>query len=292
MRSTSTASEWAAERVAEVRDDPPGRLVLLERIYRHPAGDTRRHRPYQRAARSFIGWQLQRGVLAPDHAPHPGSPWWRAVNEALLRDGCETVALLRDHPGVPSSPAVQFWLAFAAEPTAATWYRAHNASVLSAYLEHQHLAVQESRAERFFMNVVASRVMYAHALVAAPGLAVGWLRPFAGLAGDPRLGTIALFLALPRILPQRYPLDGDVGRYLRLESGPGRMLDYGVIRPRLAALTAWSARELEMPAICELMAGESPAYAWPDDAELWAPPPSRFVDLAHRLLPAPAPDPE
>lgn len=38
-------------------------------------------------------WQASRGVLNPLHAPQPGSAWWRAVNERLLRDGCESVAL-------------------------------------------------------------------------------------------------------------------------------------------------------------------------------------------------------
>ena len=42
---------------------------------------------------SFMRWQLKRGVLAPPHHDRPGSPWWPAVNERLLRDGCEAVAI-------------------------------------------------------------------------------------------------------------------------------------------------------------------------------------------------------
>ena len=49
---------------------------------------------------SFMHWQLRRGVLAPLHASRPGSPWWRAVNERLLRDGCEVFALDGDADGV------------------------------------------------------------------------------------------------------------------------------------------------------------------------------------------------
>jgi hypothetical protein len=33
-------------------------------------------------------------VLNPLDASPPGSVWWRTVNERLLRDGCETIALL------------------------------------------------------------------------------------------------------------------------------------------------------------------------------------------------------
>ncbi len=40
-------------------------------------------------------------------------------------------------------------------------YRAHNASIASAYLDHRDLACTESRPERFFLNVVLLRVLYA-----------------------------------------------------------------------------------------------------------------------------------
>lgn len=60
-------------------------------------------------------------------------------------------------------------MSFADQPTARAWYRAHNSSVVAAYLEHRDLAEAENTAERFFMNVVPCRVLYTHALVAAPG---------------------------------------------------------------------------------------------------------------------------
>ena len=61
------------------------------------------------------------------HASPPGSVWWRAVNERLLRDGCETIALLGGLTGQPRSQAVRLWLEFSAAPTGRNWYRAHNA---------------------------------------------------------------------------------------------------------------------------------------------------------------------
>src|SRR6185295_1434516 len=104
----------------------------------------------------------------PLDASPPGSVCWRAVNERLVRDGCETIALLGDLPGEPSSPAVRLWLSFAASPTGRNWYRAHNASIVAGYLEHRDLAETESASERFFMNVALVRVLCAHALVGAP----------------------------------------------------------------------------------------------------------------------------
>jgi hypothetical protein len=55
-------------------------------------------------------------------------------------------------------------MSFADYPTARAWYRAHNGSVVAAYLQHRDLAEAENEAERFFMNVVLCRVLYTHAL--------------------------------------------------------------------------------------------------------------------------------
>ena len=173
ITALTSAATWADEQVAAVRDDPSARLELVERCYRGPFGEAPRHLPFRRAAMSFMRWQLRRGLLKPPGGDRPGSPWWRAVNERLLRDGCEAVALSGGFPGAPSSRAVGYWTAFTSVPTAQTWYRAHNASVVAAYLEHRDLADAESSAERFFMNVVLCRVLYAHALVSAPRLSLG-----------------------------------------------------------------------------------------------------------------------
>ena len=107
------AAEWADQQIDSVRDHPAGRLALIERTYRGPFGAPRVHLPYRRAAMSFMRWQLRRGVLAPPHSPRPGSPWWRSVNERLLRDGCEAMALSGGLDGSPSSRPVDFWMAFA-----------------------------------------------------------------------------------------------------------------------------------------------------------------------------------
>jgi hypothetical protein len=83
----------------------------------------------------------------------------------------------------------------------------------SAYLGHRDLAEAENEAERFFMNVVLCRVLYTHALVAAPRLALAWLRPLAPFLGDPRLGMTGIFLQLSRVLPDEYPLRGSARSY-------------------------------------------------------------------------------
>ena len=132
-----TAVDWADAQVAVVRDDPAARLALMERLFHGPTGRAPRHLPFRRAALSFMRWQAQRGLLNPLDASPSGSVWWRAMNERLLRDGSEAIALVGGLPGAPSSEGVRLWLQFAATPTPSCWYRAHNASIVAGYLEHE-----------------------------------------------------------------------------------------------------------------------------------------------------------
>jgi hypothetical protein len=283
----TTAGVWADEQTAAVRDDPSARIALVERTYHGPFGEAPRHLPYRRAAMSFMRWQLRRGVLETPTSERPGSPWWRAVNERLLRDGCEAVALSGDLAGPPSSRTVDYWMSFADYPTARAWYRAHNASVVAGYLEHRDLAETENTAERFFMNVVLCRVLYAHALVAAPRISLGWLRPIAPVLGDPRVGMTGIFLQLSRVLPDEYPLTDDVGSYLSDELGFGRLLDFGVIVPRLQQLYEWSAHELAAPGLLDCIRDGAMTYAWPfEDRGVWHPKRSVTVRIARRALPS------
>jgi hypothetical protein len=281
-----SASEVALAAVGAVRDDPAGRLTLMRNQYRVPPDMDRGYLPYRQAASAFMRWQLRRGLLNPIDAPRPGSPWWRAINERLLYDGSEARALAFGHPGPPSSPAVTAWLEFIRRPGATRWYRAHNMSVVGGYLENEHLATREGRIERFFINLVLVRVLYTHAMVAAPRLALGWLAPAGGLLGDPRLGMTAVFLSLSRVLPDRYPLGDDIAPYAQAENGFGHLLDVGVITPRVKPLYSWSATELDTPGLRRLLSDQTPCYAWPAaDQQPWNPPPSRLARLSRRLVP-------
>jgi hypothetical protein len=280
-----SAAEHARSLVAAARKDPAARLALLRRMYEVPRGVDRGYLPYRRAALAFMGWQLRRGLLNPQEHSHPGSPWWRAVNETLLRDTAEARAIAFGQSGEPSSPSVSTHLEFIRQPTARNWYRAHNASIAAAYLANEELARRETRVERFFINVVLIRVLYTHALVAAPRLALGWLAPFGRPLGDPRLGMTGIFLSLSRILPDRYPLGDDVEMYIALEHEFGHLLDVGVIQPRWGHLYDWSSDELGHPALRDLLTDDTPSYAWDiEDAAVWRFQPSRLARAARRIV--------
>ncbi len=284
--SEPSAAAYTARLVEQVEDDPSARVQFLRQLYEVPSGFDRGHLPYRRAASAFMGWQCRRGLLNPATDRHPGSPWWRAVNSALLRDTCEARALALGRTGEPSGPGVRATLEFIRRPNAAAWYRAHNISIVGAFLANEQLARREGRVERFFVNLVLVRVLYAHSLVAAPRLALNWLAPLGRLLGDPRLGMTGLFLSLARVLPARYPLGDDVGPYLASEHGVGRLLDRGVIEPRIHQLYDWSAAELGVPALRGLLVGTTPAYAWDAaDDGVWHPAPSPVIRVVRRAVP-------
>jgi hypothetical protein len=235
-----------------------------------------------------MAWQRERGLLNPLDDDRPGSPWWRAMNERLLRDTCEARLRVLGPPGPASSPSAGPSIAFARAPSPRAWYLAHNVTIVRAYLDHRDLAERENRIERFFINLVLVRVLYAHALVAAPRLALAWLAPVARWLGDPRRDATGMFLSVTRVLPHLYPLDGELDDYIADEHALGRLLDVGVIAPRLGELYRWSADELQIPDVTALVRDTTPVYAWdPHDREPWAPAPRRLVRAVRRALPPP-----
>jgi hypothetical protein len=259
-----TAAEEAAARVAAVRDEPARRLELASACWECELEGRRFRRHFARSELAFLRFQIARGVLAPPDGPRPGSAWWRAVNERLLRDTTEATLLAAGAPGEPSSAAVGLWMEFARQPSAASWYRAHNASVVGGYLEHEPLAIRELLVERFFLNVALLRVLYAHALAAAPRLALGRLAPLGRLLGDPRGGTVDLFLSAKRIFPVRYPLTGiELEELIATEHRVFRAIDYGLIGTRIEALYDFAAHSLGEPRVMGLLRNGMPAYVWP-----------------------------
>src|SRR5918996_6318432 len=94
-RSASAARIAALARraVAAVRDDPEGRYRLVESFYdAHPVPGPDW---YGRSELDFMRWEIERGLLnSPQDRSRPGSPWWRAVNEAIIRDALEAGLLV------------------------------------------------------------------------------------------------------------------------------------------------------------------------------------------------------
>ena len=291
MSEHRDALDWAEAQVAAARDDPPARLALIARTYYGPTGRAPRHLPFRRAAFSFMRWQVRRGLLNPLDTSPPGSVWWRAMNERLLRDGCEAIALVGGLPGEPSSQAVR--RGWSSSPPQ------QRALVPGSQRQHRGWLPGARRARRrrersgaLLHERRAGRVLFAHALVAAPRLALGRLAGLARLLGDPRLGVAGAFLSLRRVVPNQYPLARDVEWYITDEQRLGRMLDYAVIVPRLQRLYEWSAQELAESRLLELIRDGNPIYAWPfEERHVWRSPHMPFAagysNASHGLVDAP-----
>jgi hypothetical protein len=96
-----------------------------------------------------------------------------------------------------------------------------------------------------------------------------------------------IFLQLSRVLPDEYPLRYDVRSYLSDELGFGRLLDFGLIVPRVHELYEWSAHELAAPGLLNCARDGALTYAWPlADRDVWAPEPSVTVRMVRRAIPA------
>ena len=249
--------------VAAARDDPVQRLRLAAAFYDQRACG-RDIRGYRRAEIAFMRWQIRCGVLSPLGNPHPGSPWWRAVNEGLLRDTVEADLLFNGAPGRATTASVGLWLTFLGDPTPRTWYRAHNASIVDGYLSHRDLVAEEGPLERFFMDVALLRVLYAQCLLIRPRLALGRLAVLGRLLGDPRRRAADLFLSLQNVLPNVYPLARTgIDKVLADENYLARVMDYGIIAPRIPQLYRSAADDLNEPRVVDLCTDEYPVYAWP-----------------------------
>src|SRR4051794_41909661 len=109
MSEDGSAVARARAQVVAVRDDPSGRLALITRTYHGPTGRAPRHLPFRRAALSFMRWQARRGLLNPLDGSPPGSAWGRKINERLLQDGCESVALAGGVGRGPPLPPLPAW---------------------------------------------------------------------------------------------------------------------------------------------------------------------------------------
>jgi hypothetical protein len=121
VTNVTSAADFAAAQVAAVRDDPAARLTLMNALYESPPGRRQTHLSYRRAALAFMEWEVRRGLLRPAGSQQPGSPWWRAINERLLRDTAESRALAMGLGGPASSTSVARALQFVQRPSVQSW---------------------------------------------------------------------------------------------------------------------------------------------------------------------------
>ncbi len=229
------------------------------RFYSRWGGDGQGGPGLGRSELDFLRWEIERGVLrTPEEG---GSPWWRAVNERLLYDA-ELAVLLEEHlPALDVGiTSVRLWRHYMRSPSPATWYRAHNGSIVGGYLDEVELAHAEPWSERVFLNVVLYRLLYAHGVV--EGLELGSL---GRILADPRLPSVDWLLDLPAFYPRNYVLSKEdaanmLGRGHSIEDGAAALVDDLLVLPQLPELYRRVAAWVGQPGLERLLEFGKPCY--------------------------------
>lgn len=261
------AARQAERAVMAVRDDPAGRLEFMDRSY----GENEH---WCRAERAFMEWEVRRGVLNRLDGSPPGSRWWRTVNERLLRD-VEQARLLTEWKGSVSAGPVAWWMAFFEERSPRTWYRAHNASIISGYLSAAPLALRENEQEQRLMNLILMRVLYAQFMLEDGPLHPGPMSHIGKVFADPRSFGVGGIMKVPAFYPPHYPLDGSDPDHHNTEHRLGKLrhhgwawslflqlVDHDVVFPRLEKLYWFVGSLLNLPRLAHLAVRSMPSYPW------------------------------
>jgi len=190
--------------VSTVENSPQDRYQLRVDFYKRYAFGP--GSGYGTSELAFLKWEIDRGVLNPLDAAIPGSPWWREVNGEFCYHA-QLAALIEQTGAVEAEypAAVQLWLAYFRRPCDATWYRAHNASIVRGYAEHCDKAGSEAKAEQAFMAEVLYRVLYAQAMVEDATI----FGELGTLLACPKSDSVHNLVNLPDFYPSHYPLSPE-----------------------------------------------------------------------------------
>ena len=250
--------------VERIRNDPEARYQTREAFYRKYGVADDDGFGFGNSELAFMRWEIERGVLnSPYDSTKAGSPWWRTVNEEFIYlselAGRVYEANLSEsglaHP-------VKLWLNYIQNPAPQSWYRAHNSSIVSGYLNHISEAKQENRPEQIFINIVLYRLLYAQALVEKADIGLGEL---GRILSNPILPSVDVLVHLPDFYPRHYPLtEEDIKDIMdqghSFEDELARVLDDGFILPHLSKLYRLAADWLNAPQLEKLVRDNAPIY--------------------------------
>ncbi len=255
-----SAKEEAQKITESVSGDPHKRLELRKAFYKECGhGSSIVPFGYGESEIAFLEWEIRRGVL-----DKTGSPWWKSVNSMFIfystwawilsGKGRELI------PGQELPVPVFLWLNYIKKPGSAAWYRAHNSSIISGYLNNKINALQENRFEQKFMNIVLYRVLFAQAMTEGAEFS-----ELGKILADPELPAVQAITGLPEFYPEVYPLkESDYSEitgkgYNPVEAGV-RFLDDILIHPELTDLYRNAAVWDMNPDVMKMINNGQPCY--------------------------------
>ncbi len=262
MNKLEILKEKAKRIVLKVSDNPQGRYQLRYEFYKlYGHSFIKGKEGLGNSELAFIEWEIKRGTLNPIHGDHPGSPWWRAVNSHFLY--LATLAQLIKESGETFEDLpvpVNFWLDYINTANECSWYRAHNSSIISGYEVADKLAYKETIYERYFMNIVLYRLLYAQSMV--EGVSFGFLGK---IFANPRGCAVAIITGVKAFYPDHYPMSKQDIKYVthRAHNFMGfveDIFDKLLILPHLDKLYAEAAEWNNSPILLEYTKNNKPIY--------------------------------
>jgi hypothetical protein len=269
--------DWVPNHFRYLIDNPPARFMLRKHFYqKYGFSKNFLHKIAQiilkwisgkdgfgRSELDFMEWEIKRGVLtAYDDSVSPGSLWWSNVNLMFIVIS-ETAADIYEKKITPNeiTKETELWLQYLNCRTAKTWYKAHNASIVYAYLHFTDLAKKESVYEQVFMNEVLYRLLYAQAMVEDATI----FDDFGVIGANPMLPGVDLMVNVPAFYPVHYPLDKtDIVNVMHkgygIEEDAARLLDEYLIGTQISKLYSNAAIWLNNSDLSKLEKNGIPIY--------------------------------
>ncbi len=260
MTSLDHLRHQTRNEVHAVANDPQGRYQLRVVFYQNYGFGHLNRAGYGESELDFLQWEIKRGVLNPlDHPQQPGSPWWRDVNLGFLYwaqlAGKIVAANLADPSGVGHQ--VQLWLDYIHQPSARSWYRAHNGSIIQGYLDCLAQAHQEDIHEQFFINQVLYRVCFAECMELGG--------PLRKLAANPKFLSVDAMVHMHDFYPIHYPLTPKDVKHIQgqghgLEEWMVRLMDNTIVLPHITEIYRAVAQETGSPGLMRCLTNGAPSY--------------------------------
>ena len=246
-----------------IKNNPDARLKSREVFYKkYDSTSSEEEYGYGNSELAFLKWELDR-VLRTPNGQQAKSEWWSEINlrfiylSELGAKAKERGIAKREIP-IPS----QFWYEFIENPTESSWYKAHNSSIINAYLRHANLAKKESSFEQVFINIVLYRLLFAQAMVEGKDFAFGRLGK---IFANPNGHAVNLITQMEDFYPTNYPMIQDeindlLGKSHCLSALGMKILDDVIIEPELFQLYQEASKWNKHPKLVSLLVENKPAY--------------------------------
>ena len=244
-----------------VKHSPDARLKSREDFYKKYGDATLGEYGYGNSELAFMKWENRRVLHSDPNAPK--SEWWDAINlRFIYLSELGAKARETNFPKNKLPVPARFWVEFIENPDATSWYRAHNSSIIDAYLKYPDLAKKENLPEQIFINVVLYRLLFAQAMVEGKDFAFGRLGK---IFAHPKSSAVDLITQFESFYPENYPMTEEeqnhlLGKCHNLHALGMKFLDDVLIEPEFAALYKNASEWNQQPLLTQLLVANKPAY--------------------------------